>query len=189
MLRPRRASAVDPAMSDAQLLRLARREAAAFQIVYERHSDALFRFFLRRTQDREASLDLTAETFARAWLRHEHFKDQANGSAAPWLFGIGRRVLAASVRNRLLETEARTQLQMTYRSSDTTNPEPRWLDGLDQALDGLAPAHRQAVELRIVQEQSYQEIAEGLRCSETAARIRVSRGLSALRKAMEGGWR
>ena len=38
-----------------------------------------------------------AETFAEAWLSRDRFVDRGEG-AAPWLFGIARNVLAASIR-------------------------------------------------------------------------------------------
>ena len=53
---------------DAALLRLARTDAAAFRIVYDRHAVRLHEFMLRRTGDAAAAFELTAETFSQAWL-------------------------------------------------------------------------------------------------------------------------
>jgi DNA-directed RNA polymerase specialized sigma24 family protein len=45
---------------------------------------------------------------------------------------------------------------------------------------------KEAVIRRVVLEQEYPELAEGLRCSQQVARKRVSRGLAFLRRGLEG---
>jgi RNA polymerase sigma-70 factor (ECF subfamily) len=155
--------------------------------LYDRYANRVYKFFQRRTRSSETSLDLTAETFARVWLSRTRFRDLADGSAAPWLFTIARRVLLASVEKGKLESEARRQLGL-LRQDEATEAEPdsSWLDEIEDTFGSLPSGQRQAVELRVVDELSYEEVAAGLGCSPTAARVRVSRGLSALRQAMEG---
>ena len=48
------------------------------------------------------------------------------------------------------------------------------------AVDGLPPDQRRALELRVVDQLPYEEVAGRLGCSENAARLRVSRALRAL---------
>src|SRR5206468_10853555 len=57
-----------------------------------------------------AASDLTAETFARAWLGRGRFRDERDGSALPWLLGIAANVLADTVRRDRIETRARERL-------------------------------------------------------------------------------
>lgn len=173
--------------TDAQLLAAARKDADAFHVLYGRYAQTMYAFFERRTRSREASLDLTSETFARAWLGRKGFRDLAGGNAGPWLFAIARRVLVASVEKRVLEFEARRRLGLLVERQTTgSEPEPAWLDDLTSGMESLPPGQRRAVELRVVHDMSYRQIAERLRYSQTAARIRVSRRLSALRHSMEG---
>jgi RNA polymerase sigma-70 factor (ECF subfamily) len=147
----------------------------------------MYAFFERRTRSREASLDLTSETFARAWLSRQRFRDLAGGSAGPWLYAIARRVLIASVEKRALEFEARRRLGLLAEPQSTSpEPEQAWLDDLTDGMEALPMGQRQAIELRVVHDMSYGQIAARLRCSQTAARIRVSRGLAALRQSIEG---
>ena len=51
---------------------------------------------------------------------------------------------------------------------------------LSEQLARLSDEQRRALELRIVHERSYAEVAQDLGISEVAARARVSRGLRAL---------
>jgi DNA-directed RNA polymerase specialized sigma24 family protein len=70
------------------------------------------RFFMTRTRDYDAALDLPAETFAQAWLSREQFEDRCEGTAGPWRFAIARNVLHRSVRKQYIETRARTRLEL-----------------------------------------------------------------------------
>lgn len=176
--------------SDAELILAAREDPDAFRVFYDRYAEQVNRFFRRRTGDREAALDLTAETFARAWIARERFSDLAGGSAGPWLFAIARRLLIAAVERRRLELRAIKALRVEHPLA-THEPQPNrsWLDGLDadleEAFTDLPREQRQAVALRVLGGLPYAAIGNRLGCSPTAARIRVSRGLKRLRARLE----
>jgi RNA polymerase sigma factor (sigma-70 family) len=170
--------------TDAKLLRAARTAAAPFRELYERHAERIHGYHLRRTRDRDAAHDLTAETFARAWLLRSRFEDDANGSAAPWLYGIARNVLLESVRQGALERAACRRLRVFERldrEPAATEPDETWLEGLDEALASLPAGQREAIELRIVRDLDYEGVAAALATTPRAARVRVSRGLASLR--------
>jgi RNA polymerase sigma factor (sigma-70 family) len=167
--------------SDAELLRAARRDPGAFRALYDRYAEPMHRFHVARTRDPEAALDLTAETFAQAWLSRGRFRDLAGGSAGPWLYAIARHVLVASVRKQRLERQARERLGMLAGATAAIEPSDGWLEGLDEALAELGPELRDAIELRVVQDRSYVDVAESLGTTPGAARVRVHRGLTALR--------
>ena len=171
------------ALDDAGLLRVARRDPAAFRVLYDRHVVRVHAFLLRRTGDSTAAFELTAETFSRAWLGRDRFTDQGGG-AAPWLFGIARNVIAASVRDHQVRQQARRRLGLDA-AANVAAPDDHWLDGLDDALreavDDLPETQREAVEMRVLNDAGYPDIAATLDITEGAARVRVHRGLSALR--------
>jgi RNA polymerase sigma-70 factor (ECF subfamily) len=157
---------------------------AAFREVYERHAAVVHSFHLRRSADRDAAYDLTAETFAQAWLSRLRFRDEAGGSARPWLLAIARNVLVSSVRRQALERSACERLGIEVRLDQhgpAAEPEARWLDGLDDALEELPANQRDAIRLRVVDDLSYDEVADALGTSAEAARVRVHRGLTSLR--------
>jgi RNA polymerase sigma-70 factor (ECF subfamily) len=176
--------ATDAATTDAELLLAARTDAAAFREVYERHAAVVHSFHLRRSGDRDAAYDLTAETFAQAWLSRFRFRDEAGGSARPWLMAIARNVLVSSVRRQALERSACERLGLEARldrKEPEAEPGERWLDGLDDALDELPANQRDAIRLRVVDDLSYDDVADVLGTSAEAARVRVHRGLASLR--------
>jgi len=170
--------------SDASLLAAA--DPDAFRELYSRYAERVFGDFVRRSGDRDAAFDLTAETFAQAWIMRRRFRDEAAGSAAPWLFGIARNVLLMTVRRGRLERRAVERLGVAERLDGpyepaSAAPDERWAEGADELLDALPESQREAVRLRVVEQLEYEEVALALGTSPEAARVRVHRGLSALR--------
>ena len=55
------------------------------------------------------------------------------------------------------------------------------LEGLDEALDDLPEGQGDAIRLRVVDELEYDDVARRLGTTPAAARVRVHRGLTALR--------
>src|SRR5438067_5890664 len=139
--------------TDADLIRAARTDAGAFRELYDRYAVPVYGFHLRRTRDAHAAHDLTAETFAQAWLVRRRFHDRAGGSAGPWLFGIARNLLAQSVRRRRIELAACERLGVLERLDEpraTAEPEDVWLEGLDEPPAEPPDGERKALQLRVV---------------------------------------
>ena len=171
--------------SDAALIARSRGDAKAFRELYERHAAAVYRYHRRCTADPDAAHDLTAETFAQAWFARTRFRDEADGSAAPWLYGIARNVLLMSVRRRRLERSGLERLGMLGVRAAVTGierePNDSWLVELEGALDELPPAQRDAVRLRFGHDLAYVDVAAALNTTPQAARLRVHRALNTLR--------
>ncbi len=175
--------------TDAELVRRSRTDAGAFRELYDRHAVAVHAFHLRRCLDPHAAQDLTAETFAQAWLSRGRFRDGAGGSAGPWLFGIARNVLRVSVRRRRIEEAARIRIGMAARLDQgppAAMPDETWL-GDDDLLDDLPAAQREAIRMHVVDGVPYDVAATALDITPEALRARVSRGLRALRHSLANG--
>ena len=165
----------------------ARHDPDAFGELYRRYAEAVHAYFVRRTGRRATALDLTAETFAQAWLVRARFRDEANGSAAPWIYGIARNVLLMSIRRGAIERQATERLGLQEhldrsRRAEDPMPESRWADGADELLDTLPEHEREAVRLRVLEDLEYSDIARALDTTPAAARVRVHRGLKALKR-------
>jgi RNA polymerase sigma factor (sigma-70 family) len=171
--------------SDADLVALSRDDPSAFAELYRRHAAAIHRYHRRCTRDADAAHDLTAETFAQAWLTRARFRDELDGSAAPWLYGIARNVLLMSVRRRAIERAGLERLGMLGDpravSGIEHQPDDSWLVELEAALDELPAAQREAVRLRFDADLAYDQVGQALATSPQAARVRVHRALSTLR--------
>ena len=169
--------------TDAELMRAAHADEGAFAELYGRHVAAVHAWFRRRLD--WAAGDLTAETFAQAWLSRRSFRDEAEGSALPWLFGIARNVARESARRDSVETRARRRLGLpTDLASEDgyADVEERLSPraALARGLETLPEHEREALELRIVEDLPYEQVADRLGVRPAAARLRVSRALRRL---------
>jgi RNA polymerase sigma-70 factor (ECF subfamily) len=180
------------AKTDAELIAQAGRDSDAFGQLYTRHVTAVHRYVAGRVPE-SVSGELTAETFARAYLSRRRFRDLAGGSARPWLLGIAGNLVGSYYERQKIETRARAKLGMPIVSYELDLDEAnervdaeRLSGPLESALGALPPHQRHAIELRIVGGLPYREVARTLGCSEIAARIRVSRALGSLSNRLKG---
>ena len=104
--------------TDAELLEAASEDPQAFREFYDRYAVWIRSWFLRHTGAETASLDLTAETFAQAWHASRRFRDEANGSGAPWLFGIARNLLRQYHKHNRIESAARARMGLDVSFAD-----------------------------------------------------------------------
>lgn len=180
------------ARTDAELLIASRDDPRAFRELYDRWAERMLAYFYRRVLDAEVAGDLLAETFAVAFERRRRFRD-VGAPGASWLYGIAARELAHWFRRQEVERRAIRRLAIDVpRLDDESIAGIEALADADAhrsvlaaALDRIGPGERHAVELRVVEELGYAEIAAALDCTEAAARTRVHRGLAHLNRLLE----
>ncbi len=165
-----------------------------FSAFYAEHAEQLLAFFARRTFEVEAARDLTAETFAEALRTRRRFRGSTAEEAGGWLYGIARNKLGHFVRRGVVEQKAVRRLGIRLGPIGA-DEQARVIElaGLGdlrsivaQEFRRLSAEQQAAVQLRVVEELSYGEVAERLHISEPTARARVSRGLRQLATALEG---
>ena len=176
--------------SDAELLTATGTNVDAFAAFYDRYETAVVGYLLKRTRDIELALDLAAEVFAAALAGARRYRSQRD-CAAPWLFTIAHSRLADSVRRGRVEARARQRLGIRDRIEygedelgriESIVSQSGWATDL---LQRLPTDQREAIRARIVDERSYDEIAQELKTSTLIVRKRVSRGLETLRRRLE----
>jgi RNA polymerase sigma factor (sigma-70 family) len=179
------AEVVTTAVTRSSLAR-SREDSAAFADFYDELSAKVLRFFVQRTRDGHVSLDLTAETFAKAFAKRADFRGDSDAQAAGWLWAIARNELGAHWRelsrrerpgtgDRLASEEDILRVEELASSNASR-------EHLKAALQTLNLEQRQAIGLYLLLELDYDEISQRLGISNQLARTRVSRGLLSLRQ-------
>lgn len=157
----------------------------AFDEIYRRLSPKLLGYLLRLTRNRERAEDLLQVTFTKV---HRARSSYLRGAPlTPWVIAIARRSFYDERRAAKVRTED--------LSADGTLPEPRVENhelnndvqvALEQAMDQMPVAYREAIELTKLTGLSVAEAAEVLGTTPTAVKLRVHRGYNVLRKALDG---
>jgi RNA polymerase sigma-70 factor (ECF subfamily) len=119
------------------------------------------------------------------WRSRRTFRDEAGGSAVPWLLGIARNVARESAQRNEVESRARRRfgLPTDLASEDGYAAVEERLSprtALARALDDLPEHEREALELRVVDELPLEEVADRPGVRPVAARLWVSRALRRL---------
>jgi RNA polymerase sigma-70 factor (ECF subfamily) len=161
--------------------------------LYDRHAEAILAFLVRRTWDPDVAVDILAETFAVALEGRHHCRGRDRDAAGAWLYGIARHELADHFRRdgaqrralARLGIERRPLTDVEYERIEELAGSSQLRDRVAEELDALPVDQREAVRLRVVDEQCYQTLARTLNISQDTARARVSRGLQALRAAID----
>jgi len=170
--------------TDSELLLASRDNPDAFTELYRRHAEDLLRYFARRTLDPETAAELTAETFAEAFASRRNYRDTGVNGVA-WVYGIARHQLSRFYRTGTIEAKARGSIGMNVRDLPAEDYErieelvdlAPIKEALVEALATLGAEQRDALQLRVIDELSYPDVASRLGCAEAAARQRVRRGL------------
>ena len=172
----------------ASLLAQSRQDPDAFAAFYDAYAERILLFLVRRVLDVDTAFDLLSETFATALERRHQFRGSTAEEEQGWLYSIARSELSHFWRDGKVERIALARLGVGVPAlSDPEIERIEQLAGINDLVPALQDAmaslpedQRRAVELRVVEEHGYAEVASILGVSEQTARARVSRGLRAL---------
>jgi RNA polymerase sigma factor (sigma-70 family) len=174
------------------LLAQSRDDPDAFAAFYDAYAERVLLFLVRRVLDVDTAFDLLSETFATALERRRQFRGSSAEEEQGWLFSIARSELSHYWRDGKVERVALARIGVGVSGlSDPDIERIEHLAGLNSlvpalhdAMAALPEEQRRAVELRVVEEHGYAEVAVMLGVSEQTARARVSRGLRALARKL-----
>lgn len=161
--------------------------------LYDRHARTFVAYFARRVYDPEMAVDLTAETFAAAFVGRDTFTGSADEDALRWLYGIAKNQVAGYWRAGQVEQRAVQRLGMERRAlSDAEYERIEELAELEDLrrrvaaeLEAMPAEHAEILRLRVIDELDYPVVAARLDITEQTARARVSRALRALAVRLE----
>jgi RNA polymerase sigma factor (sigma-70 family) len=161
------------------------REARLTEDLYGRHERRVFGFCLYQLRDRDDAADAVQTTFLYALgaLR----RGVVPSFEAPWLMAIARNVC----RSRWDAGKRRREVEFAHDPHRLAELAPGRentdvLLGIEDALSVLPDPQRRAVLLRDWQGLSYQEVADELDVSISAAETLIFRGRENLARALEG---
>lgn len=158
----------------------------AFTELYNRYHRRVYRFVRSQTTDDATAEDLTAQTFFRALSGAATF--DRRGSYKSWLFRIAHNTVASWQLHR---TKSPIVLEEVPEHMDPSpSPASVLVAGEERSLvwrvvSSLAPAQREAIALRYIEDLTTDEIAEITGRSRGAVRTLLHRARTALRRAFE----
>jgi RNA polymerase sigma-70 factor, ECF subfamily len=148
-----------------------------FEALYRQHVQAVFRFALSISRNKEVAEDLTSEAFLAL---HRQMASIDRSQLPAWLLTVVRNRARDLWRHQLVEERYAVEQQPeTLRVSPPASSLEEWI----LAGAGLKPVHRLCVMLRYVSGMTRGEIAAATGLSETQVKGHLQYALSLLRKA------
>lgn len=166
-------------------------DSESFAQLVLRYQTQVYNLALRMVGNDADAQDLAQEAFVRAWRALASFQFSAQFST--WLYRLTSNICIDFLRAQ----KKRTAISLTMLQEDEAQqldlPDPQLLpeeqilekaerEALAKAIERLAPDYRRILLLRIVNDCSYQQIAQILGIREGTVKSRLSRAREQLRK-------
>ncbi len=164
----------------------------AFAQLVEAYEDKVYNLCLRMCSDREDAKDLAQEAFLKAWRGLRFYKQEAAFST--WLYRLTSNVCIDYLRQKkrrsvvsfVTADEEGIQLDIP---DPTPTPEQQVMDEqtkarVANAMSQLEEEFRLVLTLRVVEELSYDEIAEIMDLKVGTVKSRLARAREKLRKIL-----
>ena len=152
---------------------------------YDEYSDALFRYCYFRVYNRERALELSQDTFMKAW-EYLSKTDKEIENLRAFLYKVAKNLIIDDARKKKLRPTSSLddlQEQGFDPGSDPTGAMKTLIDNRDtlKALDQLEDKYRKVVQMRYMEDMSVQDIARILDDNENNISVKIHRGLKQLR--------
>ena len=185
-------------MQDELLIRRAQHgDADAFEQLLLEHQKNVYNLCYRMAGNPDDAMDLSQETFLRAWRCLDQY--QFASAFSTWLYRLCSNICIDFLRKRRrqqtvpLTFEDADGEEQTYAVPDA-QPLPEEQvelklthETLAAAMAQLLPEHRAVLQLRVVNEMSYEQIADVLDIQIGTVKSRLSRARNQLKKILERG--
>ena len=173
--------------TDGEAIRASLSRPEAFEPVFDRHYDSIFRYLARRVGP-DVGGELASEVFTIAFAQRSRFHEDAD-DARPWLYGI-----AANLARR----QARSWRRSRRAGQRSTGGNVIWLDPapeeridaermraiLIDAISQLRSSDREVLLLHALTDLTYRETAQALSIPIGTVRSRLARARRSVREIL-----
>ena len=158
-------------MTEQQWIARARHgDADAFEQLVVAYEGPVYRLALRMCGSAEDAREVTQDAFLAAWRGLPAFRGDSRFSS--WLYRLTTNAAIDFLRRE------------KHHLGNLPLEEAPEQEALQRALDQLSPEHRQVLLLRVVQQLSYDEIAQALSLESGTVKSRISRARRQLREIL-----
>jgi RNA polymerase sigma-70 factor, ECF subfamily len=180
-------------LADEDLMQLVRRShAPAFEVIYERHSQAAFSLAYRMAGTRGVAEDVVQDAFLSIWRSGARY-ERTRGSVRTWVLGIVHHRAIDALRRSFVHERRRASdegLEERLETGERTDVEAARHEEartVRAALDHLPSEQSQVIELAYFGGFTHTEIAAMLDTPVGTIKGRMRLGLEKMRHALGGG--
>ena len=158
------------------IVRLQQSQVTAFDALYWKYHEPVFRNILKFTKDAIAAEDILQEVFTRLWEKRLTIK--SDQSVAGWLFVVSFNLSVNHTRKKLREQTAHKKIFAVAPENDGMPTGNQLYEEqyrlMKQAIDQLSPQKRKIVTLCKIEGKTYEEAAGELNISRNTVKEHLS---------------
>jgi RNA polymerase sigma-70 factor (ECF subfamily) len=180
-------------LADEDLMQLVRRgHAPAFEVIYERHSQAAFSLAYRMAGTRGVAEDVVQDAFLNIWRSGARY-ERTRGSVRTWVLGIVHHRAIDALRRSFVHERRRASdegIEERLETGERTDVEAARREeagSVRAALGHLPSEQSQVIELAYFGGFTHTEIAAMLDTPVGTVKGRMRLGLEKMRHALGGG--
>lgn len=159
----------------------AKRDPAAFAVLYEKYFNQIFMFLLRRVETKEIADDLCSQVFLKAMNYLPKYQHRGLPFSS-WLFRIARNELySAFEKNKLVPVLSIDRTGIGAMIGDMQTDTKVDYSDLYHVLGSLDEQEMELIELRFFEGRAFKEIGEILDITENNAKVKTYRILDKLK--------
>lgn len=154
----------------------------AFKVLYSRHSGKIFGYLKSRVTSLQEATDLFQEVFIKIH-KSKHLYNRSL-PLLPWIFSVTHSVLVDGKRNYERKKEV---YDYDFEQTPAKQREQSQLASVTPLIGRLPENQSVAIQMRYLDEKTFEEIADRLNTSPLNVRKLVSRGVQNLKRLVGGG--
>ena len=176
-------------LSDDELLLVFQRgDKKAYEVIYNRYWQILFRHARKMLQDETSAKDVVQEVFTALWVKAAVL--EIKSPLAAYLYSLTRNKVLDLVKHSKVETKYLQSLKDIMEVTDTL-PDSQYIerelfDQIELEISSLPEKMRVIFELSRKEYKSHKEIADLLKISDLTVKKQVSNAVQILKKKLGG---
>jgi RNA polymerase sigma-70 factor, ECF subfamily len=169
-----------------ELIDAAKKRPAAFEPLYEKYFDPIFRFVYQRLDDVDTAKDITQQVFINALVNIKKYEYRGFPFSS-WLYRIAINELNKWFNSRKADRTINIETEGLDDLIDemATDRYEEYYDELATALANLEPESLLLIEMRFFEKRSFKEIGEILDITENNAKVRLYRLLDRIKTVLK----
>ncbi len=162
----------------------------AFQVIYNRHRNRIYRVAIRYLKSPALAQEVVQEVFLKLWIKRSDFQKEL--PVEGWLFTVAKNNILNRLKKIAIEWKALNHIKNNQQFEDDSTQqgltEADYTKLIKEALGSLPEKQFQVYQLAREKNLSYREIAEQLNISPLTVKTHMSRALSHIRLFVNTHW-
>lgn len=163
-------------------IKASQKDLRAFEKLYDKHYEAIFRYAYQRMDSKEDAADVTSQVFMKAMTHIKKYKFMGFKFSS-WLYRIAKSETYQFLKNQSKSPTLNVQTEfLEHLAEEIDVPTSVGNQELIATLNQLEDGEIELIEMRYFEQRSYKEIAEILDMTENNAKVKTHRVIKKMQK-------